>query len=155
MSTPRITNTVINGKVWSLFLNKNRTTSDAIVIARVNILKVWKVWIRDDKGLVRAEELAARKKALIFSIESGKNYIINRVPWRELSAQFRRPCLHVCDLENYRKWPLRNEWLSRREKWWIHSWPQCRWARYGYSRIPASWDRALPVSKYHRLWDAS
>lgn len=63
----------MNGKVCSLFLSRNKITRDAIVMPRVSTLKVWKVWISDDSGLVRADELAARKKALIFYIESGKN----------------------------------------------------------------------------------
>ena len=76
MSIPKITNTVMNGNVCNLLRRRNRINSDTIVKPKVKMLKVWKVWIKEDNGLVNAEEFAARKNALIFSMESGKNYII-------------------------------------------------------------------------------
>lgn len=73
MITPRITNILMNGMVWSLFLRRNSTTIDAIVIPNVRILNFKKVCFMLSRGFVKALELAAAKKAGMFSIESGKN----------------------------------------------------------------------------------
>lgn len=75
MTTPMITNIVMNGIVCSRFLNKNSTIIDTMVSPNVITLKLRKVCFIMSNGFVNALELAATKNAWTFYILNGKNYI--------------------------------------------------------------------------------
>lgn len=67
----------MNGIVCSLFLSKKRIAKDKIVNPNVRILNFMNVCLMMSKGFVKALELAEAKNAGIFSIDKGKNYIID------------------------------------------------------------------------------
>ena len=80
MITPRMTKIVINGILFSLFLSKNKITSDNIVRPKVRMLNFSNVCLITLSGFVRALEFAAAKKAGMFSIDKGKNYVFRYLP---------------------------------------------------------------------------
>lgn len=97
---PTMTIIPIKGIFSNLCLSINIRSSNTIVTTRVVMLKCSKIRLRIAKGLELNCYYDILKKASIFSIAKGKNYISTQVLSKELSTQYQIPNLHVSFLVN-------------------------------------------------------